>query len=242
MVMYGLLLMAICRMQYCNSGLVQPVDTVMPLQAQLQAASPESGDLCSADLPKTKEIAEQAIQHYLKVASTILEGKLEALPTQRQHRTNILQQLLSARLSITMPELSNIPSWSTAEVQQHNEAQLQASLVLSAAFDDTRKARAHLQHCLDKESCLMESRNSPLQQGLTQSAHLMQHTIAALQQQDLDEDQQQAEAMLRCTFVLLRCMTPWIKLHLTFVSRPLSLVRLCVNHLNIWHSTYLHRR
>lgn len=174
-------------------------------QAQLQAANSDSGQSFPASLSEEKEAAEQGVQELLKEATVIIQRKLQSFAIRQEQRDNSLQRLLSApqTVAINVAGGSNAAAWSAAEVRQHNAVQLQASLVLSAAFNDSQKARDQLQHCLNREQYLMDSLQGPLQQGLAQSVQLVQHTVNALQREDPQRELPDTEMMLRCVLVTL---------------------------------------
>lgn len=171
---------------HCSNVLFSSQNAFGVSQVQLQAATEKSGKPILADLVKEKELAEQGIQQLLQKARTTIQGKLQSNKQQQQQkdissqRLHAVQQTL-ASTSASSSSAADLSPLSPTEVRQRNEAQLQASHALSAAFSTTRKAMDQLQQCLAAERALLEKLKGPLLRGLAQSGQLVQQTADAMQ-------------------------------------------------------------
>lgn len=172
----------------------------MYLQLAIQSDQP-----LPSDKVHKKQAAEQDTERLLKIVQALIQDKRDSFAKWQQQKDKLQQQKDSVQriLSVLHVNVSNSSSSSSAaqvsiaQIKQDNEAQLQASTALSAAFSETQKARNHLQQCLDKGSQLLQSLQGPLQQGLAQSVQFVQRQLNVLQQEDPQMELGHTEVLLR---------------------------------------------
>lgn len=184
------------------------------MQEQLWGVDELSGHGAPVSLTQQKEVAEQAVAALLQEARTSIEHKLQLTQKRHQQKASISSSMRSAK-----QQFAHVPSSSSAsealpiaDIRSYNESQLQASLTLFTAFDETKKARDHLQQCLEREKALLTSLEAPLQQGLAQSVQLVQHVADALETEDPLRELRHTEMMLR----LCQLLMPSSPLHCMF--------------------------